>query len=141
MDADVVSEAFRTLQDGLCQTFSSVGGEQAFYEDEWRYGKGEGGGRTRVWSEAAGDEKTAPRPSGKWIGDASRRGLWTRAACSFSDIQGADLPAAALQVPGTAACMHAEHAKREISLTFLLLCRQRSSIRASRFRFGPRVCR
>ena len=145
MDADVVSQAFQRLQDGLCQTFSAVGGGQAWYEDLWQYEKGTGGGRTRVWSEAAGEEKSSPRPSGRWMGDGPRRGLWSRAACSFSDIQGSDLPAAALKVRhppfrcADGACQRGNFVV--ISLFIFIFPRTRSSIRASRFRFVPLVCR
>lgn len=53
---ELVGVYFKGLQDSICNKLSAIDGE-TFVEDEWQYGNGSGGGRTRVLADSAVIEK------------------------------------------------------------------------------------
>ncbi len=78
-----IQSEFRNVQDHICAFLNDADGVP-FREDAWDYGKGSGGGRTRVWEHAK---------------------LLEKGGVNFSAIQGASLPPAAATefklAPGT----------------------------------------
>src|ERR1700722_6913305 len=77
---DQAADRFRGVQDRICSFVDSENGP-SFREDSWNYGKGEGGGRTRIYE--SGD-------------------LLEKGGVNFSAIWGSSLPssaAAGFQVP------------------------------------------
>lgn len=51
LSTDAIEEGFREVQDNICNFLENIAG-QKFHEDKWSYHKGEGGGRTRIWTES-----------------------------------------------------------------------------------------
>ena len=49
MNKEIITQAFKDIQDHICAGLSEVSGEK-FHEDNWIYTDGDGGGRTRIFS-------------------------------------------------------------------------------------------
>ncbi len=78
--ADDIQKGFKEVQDLICDFLAAEDGRRA-HEDRWDYGKGSGGGVTRVWEHA---------------------NLIEKGGVNFSAIRGASMPAAAttqFQIP------------------------------------------
>ena len=73
ISAREISDGFREIQDEICGFLRDASGD-GYVEDSWRYGKGDGGGVTRVWEEG---------------------GLIEKGGVNFSAIEGAALPQSA----------------------------------------------
>ena len=62
-DSDVVQAKFLEVQNLICDEMARADG-QPYREDRWRYGKGSGGGITRVWEHSTVLEKGGVNYSG-----------------------------------------------------------------------------
>ncbi len=62
-DAQEIQDAFKKVQDHICDFLTEENGE-AYTEDLWKYAKGKGGGRTRVWEDSSLLEKAGVNFSG-----------------------------------------------------------------------------
>ena len=80
LTSDAIQQGFREVQDHICNFMNAEDGI-AYREDNWEYGKGSGGGRTRVWEHA---------------------NLLEKGGVNFSAIRGTSMPQAAatqFQIP------------------------------------------
>jgi len=78
IDFEEIARQLQEVQDHICQYFVEQTGEQ-YLEDNWKYEKGNGGGRTRVW-EAPEDSETR---------------VLEKAGVNFSALEGSQLPSSA----------------------------------------------
>jgi len=49
LNKDIITKAFKKIQDHICSGLAEVSGQE-FHEDNWKYIDGDGGGRTRIFS-------------------------------------------------------------------------------------------
>ena len=100
IDFEEISRQLQEVQDHICSFFVDRTGEQ-FTEDCWKYDKGKGGGRTRVW-EAPNDPSSSSSSSSSSSlvdgdgdgGKVTERAL-EKAGVNFSALEGSDLPSSA----------------------------------------------
>jgi coproporphyrinogen III oxidase len=52
MNKDFITQSFKDIQDHICAGLTEVSG-QTYHEDNWTYTDGDGGGRTRIFSDDA----------------------------------------------------------------------------------------